>query len=78
MGVIERIIVDDATMSQLEADARRHGRSVGDEAAERLRASTARLSREQAIAELDAIAAMTPKNIKQTDSTLLIRDDRDR
>ncbi len=28
--------------------------------------------------QIDAIAAMTPKGIVQTDSTLLIREDRDR
>jgi len=78
MGVIEKVVLDDITFSRLEAEARRHGRSIGDEAAERLSASVPRLSKEEIIAGFEAIAAMTPKGVKQTDSTLLIREDRDR
>lgn len=78
MGVIEKIVVDDATMRQLEQDAQRHGRSISDEAAERLRASLPPLTKAEIVAGFEAIAAMTPKGVKQTDSTLLIREDRDR
>jgi len=37
------------------------------------------VNRRKALLErIDAIAAMTPKDVPQTDSTLLIREDRDR
>jgi antitoxin FitA len=37
------------------------------------------IDRRRALLErMDAIAAMTPKGVPQTDSTLLIREDRDR
>lgn len=32
---------------------------------------------DERIVRADAIAAMTPKGVKQTDSTLLVREDRD-
>lgn len=34
--------------------------------------------RKDLLERIDAIAAMTPKGVPQTDSTLLIREDRDR
>jgi plasmid stability protein len=78
MGIIEKIAVDDETMRKLASDARKHGRSLEAEAAEWLRKSGSRPSRAEIIARFDAIAAMTPKDVKQTDSTLLVREDRDR
>lgn len=78
MGIIEKIEVDDATMRKLEADARRHGRSLEDEAAARLQAGYRELSTAEVVARLTAVAAMTPPGVSQTDSTLLIREDRDR
>lgn len=78
MGIIEKITIDDETMRKLESDARKHGRSVEAEAAEWLRLGSGRLSRAEMVARFDAIAAMTPKGVKQTDSTVLIREDRDR
>jgi len=78
MGIIERLEVDEATMRQLERDARRHGRSVQHEAAERLRAAFRHASKNEIVARLEAVAAMTPTGVVQTDSALLIREDRDR
>ena len=78
MGIIEKIPVDSATLARLEENARAHGRSVEEEAAETLRQATTASTRADMIARLDEIAAMTPKGIKQTDSTLLVREDRDR
>lgn len=78
MGTIEKIAVDDATMQKLATDAHRHGRSVEAEAAEWLRKIGGRPSRAELVARFDAIASMTPKGVKQTDSTLLVREDRDR
>jgi plasmid stability protein len=77
MGVIEKITVDSATLAKLEQNALAHGRSVEEEAADLLRKVTSMPSRVESIARLDEIAAMTPKGVKQTDSTLLIREDRD-
>jgi plasmid stability protein len=78
MGIIENIAVDDETMRKLQADARKHGRSIEAEAAEWLKLGSSRLSRAEIIARFEAIAAMTPKDVKQTDSSVLIREDRDR
>jgi hypothetical protein len=78
MGIIEKVVVTDETMRALEADARRNGRTVAQEAAERLNAEGVRPSRGEILARIDAVAAMTPKAVKQTDSTILIREDRDR
>jgi len=35
-------------------------------------------SRQDLVAELDRIAAMTPKDVVQTDSVVLLREERDR
>ncbi|MEO6012295.1 MAG: hypothetical protein ABIQ30_01735 [Devosia sp.] len=78
MGVIEKIAIDNATLAKLTANAKRHGRTVEQEAAEALRIAIRTPSREEIVARFEAIAAMTPKGVTQTDSTLLIREDRDR
>jgi hypothetical protein len=78
MGIIEKIIVSDSAMATLQEDARRHGRTVEQEAASRLETASQRLSRAEILARLDRTAAMTPKDVKQTDSTILVREDRDR
>ena len=79
MGIIEKIVVDDATMRDLEAAAKTNGRTVSEEVAERLRPPVARRSsKEELVARARAIAAMTPKDVVQTDSALLLREDRDR
>lgn len=77
MGVIEKIVIDSATLAKLGEIAKAHGRTIEEEAAELLRRA-AGPSRAEALARLDEIAAMTPTGIKQTDSTILIREDRDR
>lgn len=78
MGIIEKIAVDNATLARLSENAKKHGRTLEQEAAEALRLATRELSREEIVARLEAVAAMTPKGVKQTDSTILIREDRDR
>lgn len=78
MGIIEKIAVDDATLAQLTERARRHGRSVAEEAADALKSISPRLSRQDTLARLDEVAAMTPKGVVQTDSAVLLREDRDR
>lgn len=75
------IDLDRETFDALVQRAEAHGTSVDREASEIVRESVATaLSREDRDAMLrrfDEIAAMTPKGVKQTDSTLLIREDRD-
>ena len=78
MGIIEKIAVDDATLARLAESAERNGRSVAEEAAEALRKQVRRLSREEFLRRADEIAAMTPKDVGQTDSWILLREDRDR
>ena len=73
MGIIEKIAVDGATLAVLTENARAHGRTVAEEAAE-----ARKLSRDEILARLDAVAAMTPKDVKQTDSVMLLREDRER
>ena len=77
MGIIQKIVVDDQTMERVEESAKRNGRSTEEEAAELLR-QVARPSRAEIVERLKAVAAMTPKGVEQTDSTILIREDRDR
>jgi len=77
MGIIEKIAVDSATLARLEESAKAHGRSIAEEAAETLRQATGASTRAELLRRFDEIAAMTPKGVKQTDSTLLVREDRD-
>ena len=70
--------LEESTIDALRKIADAHGRSPEEEAAMLIRSGLARsdvLSRRE---RADAIAAMTPKGVLQTDSTLLIREDRDR
>lgn len=76
MGIIERIAVDDATYAKLSQKADEHGRTVAEEAAEALRRSFMEKAEFRRMA--DKIAALTPSHVVQTDSTRLIREDRDR
>lgn len=77
MGIIERIAVDDATYARLSQQANEHGRTVAEEAAETLRRSTF-MGKAEFLQMADEIAALTPKHVVQTDSVILIREDRDR
>ena len=66
------------TLARLKENAERHGRSLAEEAAAALRIQVQRLSRDEFVRRADEIAAMTPRNIEQTDSAILLREDRDR
>lgn len=71
--------LDDAVVEKLKTQAKDHNRSLEAEVREILSEVAARRRRrEELVAEADRIAAMTPKGVKQTDSTQLIREDRDR
>jgi plasmid stability protein len=68
--------LDDDVVAKLKAQAKAHHRSLEAELREILTATVDRQAREDFLARADRIAAMTPKTY-QTDSTLLIREDRD-
>ena len=71
--------LDDAIVERLKARAARHGRSLEAEIRHILQrtAGNPPLTPEEAVERADRIAAMTPKGVKQTDSTEIIRKMRD-
>ncbi len=70
--------LDDAIVKELKQQAKAHNRSLEAELREILSAAAQmRKRRRDFRARADRIAAMTP-DVAQTDSTLLIREDRDR
>ncbi len=71
--------LDDEVVKTLKEQAKAHNRSLEAELRHVLaEMAERRKSRAAFLAEADRIAAMTPKDVPQTDSTLLIREDRDR
>lgn len=78
MNAIHIRIEDETLVRKLSDLAVLHERSVETEALEIIRSALARDFRFDRRAVADRIAAMTPKDLSQTDSTLLIREDRDR
>ncbi len=71
--------IDDGVVEQLKAQAKRNHRSLEAEVRTRLENSLSPSNRMMELRELaDRIAAMTPRDIPQTDSVELIREDRDR
>ena len=70
--------IDDAVVEALKARAKAHNRSLEAELRKLLTDQARRSSRGAEFrARAERIAAMTP-DVPQTDSTLLIREDRDR
>jgi antitoxin FitA len=71
--------LDADTLEALKAQAEQDGRTVSEEAADLIRRGLKRGWDPKALrAEAERIAAMTPKGVTQTDSTTLLREDRDR
>jgi plasmid stability protein len=71
--------ISDETVARIEELAALHQRTVEEEAAAILeRAVRESLTREEANLLCEQIAAMTPRNVPQTDSVDLLREDRDR
>ena len=68
--------LDDAVVAKLKAQAKAHHRSLEAELRALLSEAAARSSREEFQRIAARIRAMTP-DVEQTDSTLLIREDRD-
>ncbi len=70
--------LDDEVAGELKQQAREHNRSLEAELREVLaNAVRMRRNRREFLARADRIAAMTP-DVAQTDSTRLVREDRDR
>ena len=76
MGKIEIDRLDDKVIQGLEVRARLNGRSPEEEI-RALLSQHVLLPPAERIAIADRIRAMTPKNVKQTDSTHMIRALRD-
>ena len=70
--------LDDAVVEEIKRQARQNNRSCEAEMREILsNAMRMRKRKQEFLARADRIAAMTP-DVPQTDSALLIREDRDR
>ena len=78
MAVITIPDMDEATVERLADLAREHRRSIEEEAAILLKQALAAAAGESRWESADRIAATTPKGVKQTDSVVLLREDRDR
>lgn len=71
--------LDELTLARITELASTHRHSVEEEAAELLRrAVRSRAQSSDRARDADRIAAMTPPGVVQTDSVILIREDRDR
>ena len=77
MGNITIRNLDDKVIEKLKAQAKRHERSLEAEIRALLTETAERWSRQRFIETARRIAAMTP-DVPQTDSTELIREERDR
>lgn len=71
--------VDEDVVKELKKIAKQHGRSLEAELRRLVTETAERQERRRRFLErIDRTAAMTPKGVKQTDSALLLREDRDR
>ncbi|SMF23626.1 hypothetical protein SAMN06265365_108151 [Tistlia consotensis] len=70
--------VDEETLTRLRKRAAEEHRSLSAEIRMILQEQASRPTRSERIARVEKIAAMTPKDRPQTDSTRLVREDRDR
>jgi plasmid stability protein len=78
MNAINIRIEDEALVTKLSLLADAHNRTIQAEAVDIIRSALAEETRLNRREIADRIAAMTPKGRVQTDSTVLIREDRDR
>ncbi len=78
MNSINIRIEDEALVQKLSDLAVEHGRTVETEALSILASALKKEEPFDRLAVARRISAMTPKDIAQTDSTLLLREDRDR
>jgi len=78
MGTVTIRNLDDKVIKRLKMRARNHRRSLEAELRDLLSHASQQPLIADALAEADRIAAMTPKGVKQTDSVILLREDRGR
>ncbi len=76
MGQVIVRKLDDVVIDSLKARAKRRGHSLEQELRNIL-SKSARLTKDERVALAERIRAMTPPGVAQTDSTQLIREDRD-
>ena len=77
MAVLNLRITDDNLIRRVRLSAERRNVSIDEEILDALHARFA-AEREELIRRADEVAAMTPVGVTQTDSTALVREDRDR
>lgn len=70
--------LEDSTVDSLRKVAAESGNTLEQAAAMMIRSGLARNEKLTRSERAAAIRAMTPKGVRQTDSTVLIREDRDR
>lgn len=76
MGIIEKIVVSDEALRQLETAAKLHGRTVAEEVASRVELPPPDdMSRDELLAHMRALRDSLPP--QKTDSLTLLREDRD-
>lgn len=78
MGTVTIRNLDDKIIKRLKARAKTHRRSLEAELRDLLSHASQQPLIVDALAEADRIAAMTPKRVRQTDSVVLLREDRRR
>ena len=78
MGTVTIRNLDDKVIERLKMRAKNHRRSLEAELRDLLSHAAQQPLIIDALVEADRIAALTPKGVKQTDSVILLREDRSR
>ena len=78
MGTLIIENVDEALINDLGRMAERNGVPLDVQAKKVLNDGVRMRDRSDLVARLEAVAAMTPRGIEQTDSVEMLREDRDR
>ena len=78
MGTVTIRNLDDEVIERLEMRAKNHRRSLEAEIRDLLSHAAQQPMAIDALSEADRIAALTPKGVKQTDSVILLQEDRRR
>ncbi len=76
MGTVTVRNLDDKVIKRFKARAKARRRSLAAELRDLLSQASQQPLIVDALAEADRIAAMTPKGVTQTDSVMLLREDR--
>jgi hypothetical protein len=78
MGELTIRLDDTELLDALGELAKMHNCSIEEEINNLLQKAVRERARLDFVRRVEAITAMTPRGVRQTDSTLLIREDRDR